>query len=156
IGTIGAAARTKGYPDVLAAVSRLAGKSFDLIIAAMDDGFAMLGGAGAQRRIASTEPEMAAFYASSDIFGFPSHSEGFGPPPLDAIASGSALVPTDCGGVSAFARPGPNCLMVPPGDPAALAAAIGRLLDDSALREKLAAAGVTTAVSWPRERMTAA
>ena len=156
VGTIGAAARTKGYQDVLAAVSRLAGKSFDLIVAAMDDGLALLGATGAQRRIASSEPEMAAFYASCDIFVFASHREGFGLPPLEAMASGCAVVTTDCGGVSDFARPDHNCLMVPPGDPAALAAAIGRLLDDGALREKLAAAGVATAVSWPRERMTAA
>jgi glycosyltransferase involved in cell wall biosynthesis len=44
--------------------------------------------------------------------------------------------------------------MVPPGDSGALAAAIGRLLDDPALRRKLSAAAVRTASSWPRERMT--
>ncbi len=75
----------------------------------------------------------------------PSLFQGFGLIGLEGMASGAACVLTDSGGVSEYAVDGVNALLVPPKDSAALAAGIRRLLDDPALRLRLAAAGVETA-----------
>ena len=75
----------------------------------------------------------------------PSLFQGFGLIGLEGMASGAACVLTDSGGASEYAVDGVNALIVPPGDSAALAAGIRRLLDDPALRERLAARGNETA-----------
>jgi GT2 family glycosyltransferase/glycosyltransferase involved in cell wall biosynthesis len=75
----------------------------------------------------------------------PSLFQGFGLIGLEGMASGAACVLTDSGGVAEYAVDEVNALMVPPRDSGALAAGIRRLLDDPALRERLAAKGVETA-----------
>lgn len=91
---------------------------------------------------------LADLYRQTTVFVFPSFFEGFGLPPLEAMACGSPVVVTACGGVSDYARDGENCLMVPPGDADQLAQAILRLLGDSSLRARLSSAAVETARPW--------
>ena len=57
------------------------------------------------------------------------------------MASRTALVAADAGGVPELVEHGRTGLLVPPADPAALAAAIERLLRDPGERERLAEAG---------------
>lgn len=67
--------------------------------------------------------------------------ESFGIVLLEAMAAGTAVVASDIGGYRNVATPDQEALMVPPGDPFALRIALQRVLDDSALRGQLIAAG---------------
>ncbi len=103
--------------------------------------------------------DIATFYRFVDVFVFPSFVEGFGLPPLEAMACGAAVVVTDSGGVREYARDGDNCLLVAPGDAAGIARAIERLAvgaDAARLRARLANAGRATALAYPVERFAAA
>lgn len=62
----------------------------------------------------------------------------------EAMTRGKPVVATAVGGNTDMIRDGQTGLLVPPGDAAALAAAIGRLLDDAALRDRLGAAGAAS------------
>ncbi|MGN9809955.1 glycosyltransferase family 4 protein [Micromonospora sp. BQ11] len=99
-------------------------------------------------------------YARGEIFVSPTYAEGFSNTILEAMASGLPVVSTDVVGVRDCVRPDDNGLLVPAGDPAALAAAVRRLLDDAALRRRLAArarSDVEREWSWPvvADRITA-
>jgi glycosyltransferase involved in cell wall biosynthesis len=59
---------------------------------------------------------------------------------LEAAACGRALVVTDVPGASSFVRDGVEGLIVPAGDPSALAAALERLARDAGLRQRMGAA----------------
>jgi glycosyltransferase involved in cell wall biosynthesis len=78
--------------------------------------------------------------AESGLLVLPSLAEGFGLVLIEAMAAGVPVVATDVPGVRDVVRPGQTGLLVPPRDPAALAQAIGQLIDDAPLRSRLIAA----------------
>ena len=78
----------------------------------------------------------------------PSAFHGFGLIGLEAMASGVPSVLTDCGGIREYARDGINALLVPPGDPDALARNVMRLMDDGDLRRKIVKNGLETAARF--------
>ena len=73
--------------------------------------------------------------------------EPFGQVVVEAMAARRAVVATDAGGVRETVLNGRTGLLVPTDDPAALAAAVARLLRDPVLRHRLAAAGRERAVA---------
>jgi glycosyltransferase involved in cell wall biosynthesis len=77
-----------------------------------------------------------------DLFVMSSETEGLGTSLLDAMAAGKACVGTSAGGIPEAVEDEVTGLVVPPRDPAALAAAIARLLKDQPLRARLGRAGL--------------
>ncbi len=74
-----------------------------------------------------------------DIFSLPSLSEGFNRSLLEAMACGLPVVATSVGGNVEIVQDGVNGLLVPPGNPGALASAITKLLKD---KEKIRKMGL--------------
>lgn len=69
-------------------------------------------------------------YLESDIFISTSWSEGFGLPPLEAMACGCGIITSDSGGVSEFAINNVNCMMFLPGDHKSLQIEIENLINN--------------------------
>jgi glycosyltransferase involved in cell wall biosynthesis len=76
-------------------------------------------------------------YQAADIFVLPSLSESCGLALLEAMACGLPVVITEVGGMVEHVQDGLNGFVVPPRDPAALAAALRRLIHDAELRQAM-------------------
>ena len=85
--------------------------------------------------------EMPAFLHNLDVFVLPSLYEGFGVAAVEAAAVGLPVVASNVHGIPDVVRNGATGLLVAPKDTAALAAAIGRLIDEPSLRRTLGRAG---------------
>ena len=151
VGTIGRESVVKGYPDFLRALALLPPDLPIRLRIARPDPVPLPDRFPVEVSQPTTEPAMAEFYAGCDVIVFCSRAEGFGLPALEAMACSCAVVTTDCGGVNAFARPGENCLMVPPADPRALADAVATVAGDAELRSRLGSAGLETAQAFGRD-----
>jgi glycosyltransferase involved in cell wall biosynthesis len=96
--------------------------------------------------------DLPGIYQSADLFINSSHSEGFSLVILEAMACGCATVATAVGELPEMGRPGEDYVMVPCGDPAALARESIALLENRTRRETLAAAGLALARSYTWDR----
>ena len=97
--------------------------------------------------------ELEQLYARAAVVACPSRREGFGVVCLEAMAHGRPVVATRVGGLLDLVVDGETGIVVPPRDPAALRAALERLLADPDLRRKLGSAGrerARTHFSWER------
>lgn len=84
-------------------------------------------------------PDVGAVLRNAAVLAYPSVYEGFGFPPLEAMNLGVPVVATSTGSVPEVV--GDAALLVPPRQPEALSVAIGEVLSDRMLRERLIALG---------------
>ncbi|HVJ53672.1 MAG TPA: glycosyltransferase family 4 protein [Aliidongia sp.] len=91
---------------------------------------------------------LAEAYRAADLFVLPSYHEGYGMAYTEAMAFGLPIIGTTAGAIADTVPPSAG-LLVPPGDEAALASALGRLIGDAALRRSLAAGALAAAGRLP-------
>jgi glycosyltransferase involved in cell wall biosynthesis len=93
---------------------------------------------------------LAALYRMAAVFAFPSLYEGFGLPPLEAMACGTPVVTSRLSSLPEVV--GDGALLVDPYSEEEIASGIARLLDDAELRRALVARGLARAAvfSWDR------
>jgi glycosyltransferase involved in cell wall biosynthesis len=132
----------KGTADLLEAAGRLRGDRPDLVVVLVGDGDVAVPSAPWIRRLGRLpNPDVLALYAAADVVAVPSViPDALSRVVLEAMAAGRPVVGTSVGGTPELIAHGETGLLVPRHDPAALAEAIGRLLDDPALAARMGAA----------------
>ena len=98
-------------------------------------------GVGDCLKLAGAQSDPAPFLAAADLVVVPSLNEGMGRVLVEAMALGCPVVATRVGGIPAVVADGESGLLVPPDDPPALARAVGELLKDPGLRQRMGEAG---------------
>ncbi len=137
---------SKGLPELLEALAseRLVGLDWQARVAGLGaiETFqrrAAALGLADRVRISDWVPEHEArrLLAEADVFVLPSHHEGLSMAMLEALAFGLAVIATPVGATEEAVVDGVSGLLVPPGDVAALAEALARVISDRRLRERL-------------------
>lgn len=91
-------------------------------------------------------PQVMAAWAAASVGVVPSvWPEPFGQVAVECLAAGTPVIATATGGLGDIVRDGTDGLLVPPGDPEALARALDRVMWEPGLRERLGAAGTESA-----------
>jgi len=94
-------------------------------------------------RFLGSRSDVGDLLAACDVFVLPSRREGLGVAALEAMAAGRPVIAADVGGLGQAVVHEGTGLLVPREDPAALGAAIARLVEDPPLRKRLGDAGPT-------------
>ena len=144
----------KRHVDLVDALGKLASEFSDVSLvltggpgpesARLDDHIDSLGLGDRVHRLGRLpEDELDHLYRSATALAFPSMYEGFGNPPLEAMARGCPVVATTAGSIPEVV--GDAALMVPPCSPIDLAGALRRILSEPDLVESLRAKGLDRA-----------
>ena len=157
---VGAVSPRKGYGTLLDAMAMLADLPWRLTVAGAVDRApeeaerlrAAIAAHGLGDRVvlagAVDDAKLQALYAGADLFVHPALFEGYGMVLGEAMARGLPVV-ASCGGASADTLPDSAGLKVPPGDVAALAAALRRAISNPDLRAALAAGSRRAGAALP-------
>ena len=140
VGGVGRRVAEKGIREFTYAARALSGRAAFIWVGPTDDDKpdALSREDGVQ--FLGLRHNMPAIYSALDVFVLPSHREGFSRSAMEAAASGCAMVLTDIRGCREIGQHEQHLLLVPPRNPAALTAAITRMLADAELRSRLAKA----------------
>jgi glycosyltransferase involved in cell wall biosynthesis len=146
VGSIGRLSEQKGHRYLLDAAARVLAQKKDARLLIVGDGDQMDAlrrqadalGITASVLFAGHRPDVRALLGALDVFCISSTYEGTPLALFEAMAAGKAIVSTAVDGCREVLEDGATGLLVPPRDPEALAAALGRCLDDAALRASLA------------------
>lgn len=141
---LGRLARDKGLLDLARAFARVEG-AWLMLVGPDEEGLAgeiraLCAGAVARLRLAPYTDRPEEFMAAADVFVLPSYREGFGSVVIEAAAAGIPAIGSAIYGLTDAIVDGVTGYLVPPRDPAALAARMRELMADPALRLKLGAA----------------
>ena len=161
VGTLGRLDPIKGADIVVDAFLAAAAKRPTLRLAVGGDGplratleaTIRAADAAARVRLPGAWLQPADILPACDIFVLASRNEGMGRALVEAMALGIPVVASAVGGVPELLDQGRAGLLVPPGDPAALAQAIGRLADDRSFAAALGRAGRARSVAYGAGRM---
>lgn len=149
VGSVGMFRPEKGHADLIDAVALAKEQVRDLKLVLVGDGGCrndLRRCAGDRNlngtvRFLSPASHVPSLLSAMDIFALPSHTEGLSIATIEAMACGTPVVVTDCGGPTEIVTDGVTGLVVPPCAPRAMADAIVRLANDRSLRNCLAANG---------------
>ncbi|MCX7015190.1 MAG: glycosyltransferase [Candidatus Sumerlaeota bacterium] len=142
VGTLGRLRHEKGQDLLLRALARLRSRAVGVLVG---DGPARDALAAMAMRLPLEPPAILAgetdqplaTLAAFDVVAFPSRTEGMPNALIEAMALGKPIVAARVGGMAEAIADGESGLLVPPDEPAALAEAILRLLNDKTLAERL-------------------
>ena len=145
IGTVAVLFKRKGHRFLLEAAAKLKDRGVKLRYLFAGEGperpelekQALKLGLGSEVSFQGFVPDVPHFLSQIDIFVLPSLYEGLGVAVLEAMAAGKPIVACQAGGIPELIQHQQTGLLVPPGDSAALAAAIFALAADPDLAEKV-------------------
>ena len=140
----------KGTEDALAALAALPSPATLTFAGTGDPAHERVLRAHAGERVrfagAVGRSELPDLYAQADAVLFPVRwEEPWGLVPLEAMGLGRPVIATGLGGSGEYLEHEVNCLLVAPGDPPAIAAAVRRLAEEEGLRRRLREGGMRTA-----------
>lgn len=102
-----------------------------------------------------TPEELRKLYCQSDIFIWPSREEGFGLPPMEAMACKCAVISTDTGAIRDYAIDEQTVIIVPPNKPDQIGEKIIELIENEKKLSRLSLAGYEKIRGFTWERSTA-